>query len=286
MMEGLVVRREMGNLGVTSFQVALTGIILDALGPTWSYYDDWPKMTKFLRTDRHVTKEKADEIRQRCNRKITISPTEQEDLALTPFNITDGSWVRSIRERVCGASAAASTKTKTTTLPCTVLKVQNHWQHAGFLFRYRRFLADAVFRTPQSLRKEYVDPRGLVVVPPTDPFHETGDVADLVVYLRLGDKIVAGDTLLTFASGYYKAVLDVKRPVARRCWIVTQTPGEPRARYLAEMYQCSLVSSPSQYTDWTLLLLAPKVLVMAASTFVYFQALIGAATEVHYPAVG
>lgn len=32
--------------------------------------------------------------------------------------------------------------------------------------------------------------------------------------------------------------------------------------------------------------LAPKTLVMAASTFVYFQALVGSAREIHYPAVG
>ena len=34
------------------------------------------------------------------------------------------------------------------------------------------------------------------------------------------------------------------------------------------------------------MMLAPGTLVMAASTFVYFQALIGPAKEVHYPGVG
>ena len=43
-MPGIVVRREMGNLGVTSFQVALAGIVLDALGPSWTYFDDWQHM--------------------------------------------------------------------------------------------------------------------------------------------------------------------------------------------------------------------------------------------------
>ena len=41
--------------------------------------------------------------------------------------------------------------------------------------------------------------------------------------------MVAGDTLLTFKSGFYDAVLRAKRPAAERCWIVTQTPQEPRA---------------------------------------------------------
>ena len=300
-----------GNLGVTSFQVALTGIILDALGPTWKYFDDWPKMVRYLRTERHVTKDEADAMRARCRRKITISPTEQEDLALHPFNITDGSWVRSIRERVCGDAALSREKPRKAAdgsqqqqqqqqqqqLPCTVFKLQNHWQHAGFLFRYRRFLAGHVFRSPQSLRAEYVDPVRPAIaagLPPGErerylatTLSEAGSgLPDLVVYLRLGDKVVAGDTLLTFQSGYYEAVLKQARPRAARCWIVTQTPQDPRASGLASAHRCSLVSSPSQYTDWTLLLLAPKVLVMAASTFVYFQALIGAATEVHFPAVG
>jgi hypothetical protein len=39
--------------------------------------------------------------------------------------------------------------------------------------------------------------------------------------LRLGDKSVAGDTTLTFDSGYYEAVLEKTRPKANTCWIVT-----------------------------------------------------------------
>jgi hypothetical protein len=50
---------------------------------------------------------------------------------------------------------------------------------------------------------------------------QASKVADLVVYLRLGDKSVAGDTTLTFDSGYYEAVLEKTRPKANTCWIVT-----------------------------------------------------------------
>ena len=74
--------------------------MLDALGPKWSYYDDWLHMAKILREDRHVSKGEADEMRGRCRHKLTIGPTGQGDLDLTAFNITDGSWVRSIREQV------------------------------------------------------------------------------------------------------------------------------------------------------------------------------------------
>ena len=101
-----------------------------------------------------------------------------------------------------------------------------------------------------------------------------------MVYLRLGDKGNAGDTTLTFDSGYYDQVLKVVRPKHKVCWIITQTPEEPRARALAAKYDCVPVSSPTQYTDWTLMLLSPHTLVMGASTFVYFQTLIGIAKEV------
>jgi hypothetical protein len=47
------------------------------------------------------------------------------------------------------------------------------------------------------------------------------EVADLVVYLRLGDKSVAGDTILTFESGYYNEVLKGIRKNHKTCWIVT-----------------------------------------------------------------
>ena len=46
------------------------------------------------------------------------------------------------------------------------------------------------------------------------------------------------------------------------------------------------MSTLRPYTDWTLMYVAPKILIMAPSTFAYFQAFAGAAQEVHYPAIG
>jgi len=284
-MRGLVVRREMGDLGVTSFQVAVQEMVRDALGPSWQSYDDWPRMAQFLTTKKEprwvgsVSDDEANAMRKECKRKVTISPFGQEAVGLAPFNITGGEWVKVIREQVCG-----SVPDNFEDSPCAVVKIQGHWQHAAFFYRYRAFLARSVFRSPESLRQEYV--LGLTGTSDEVPKAFSGEVAELVVYLRLGDKAIAGDTVLTFSSGYFDAVLDEVRTQHKTCWIVTQTPKEPRAKSLASRHRCSLVSSPKQYTDWTLMLTAPKTLVMAASTFVYFQALIGAATTVHYPAVG
>ena len=46
------------------------------------------------------------------------------------------------------------------------------------------------------------------------------------------------------------------------------------------------MSSTSAFADWAILYRAPKVLVLAPSTFCWAQALAGAATEVHFPAIG
>lgn len=160
--------------------------------------------------------------------------------------------------------------------------------------------------------------------------------ATCVVYLRLGDKSNSGDTRLTFASGFYESVMDDlqrRQACGGSCWIVTQTPQEPRAVQMAKTYGCELVSSASGYADWAvsmelaknththgagphgwslvasrqppsthsrfrgsittaatiapqILYRAPKVLVMAPSTYCWAQALLGPATEIHYPAVG
>lgn len=109
--------------------------------------------------------------------------------------------------------------------------------------------------------------------------------ADIVVYLRLGDKKDAGDTLLTFESGFYEAVLEQRRQAHSSCWIVSNMPKDRRAVDLAEKFDCDLEAG-DQYSDWTTMMLAPRILVMAASTFAYFQAFLGHATEVHFPAVG
>ena len=71
-LQGLVVRREMGNLGVSSFQHMVAYLIADALG--YRYYDDWPQQTGFLRVEPNVTivdKDRADSFRARCGIKVS-----------------------------------------------------------------------------------------------------------------------------------------------------------------------------------------------------------------------
>jgi hypothetical protein len=46
---------------------------------------------------------------------------------------------------------------------------------------------------------------------------------------------------------------------------------DSRAQELAASHDCELQTSGSYYSDWAALYLAPKVLVMAASTFVWWQ---------------
>ena len=50
-----------------------------------------------------------------------------------------------------------------------------------------------------------------------------------------------------------------KRPELRKasCWIVTVSPGDPRASELARRHNC-LVQSSTYYSDYTLMLLAPR----------------------------
>jgi hypothetical protein len=60
---------------------------------------------------------------------------------------------------------------------------------------------------------------------------------------------------------------------------------DPRCMRLATLYKCEMQASDS-YSDWAALYLTPGTLVMSASTYAYFPALIGNAKEVHYPAVG
>ena len=70
-LQGLVVRREMGNLGVSSFQHMVAYLIADALG--FRYFDDWPQQTGFLRVEPNVTivdKARADSFRARCSIKM------------------------------------------------------------------------------------------------------------------------------------------------------------------------------------------------------------------------
>ena len=85
---------------------------------------------------------------------------------------------------------------------------------------------------------------------------------------------------LSIYVGYYEEVLAATRHKHSTCWIVTQSTEDKRARTLASTHKCQLITNPSQYTDYTLLQAAPKTLVMGVSTFIYFPAFLGAATEV------
>lgn len=80
--------------------------------------------------------------------------------------------------------------------------------------------------------------------------------------------------------GYYEEVLAATRHKHATCWIVTQSIEDRRARTLASTHTCQLITNPSQYTDYTLLQAAPRTLIMGVSTFIYFPAFLGAASEV------
>lgn len=111
-----------------------------------------------------------------------------------------------------------------------MMRVQGHFQHAAYFRRYREFIAHCVLRSPEHFRHNSFHPtvHGLEPKLTKDSpqrFHvvdrKARVPADLVVYLRLGDKAESGDTLLTFASGYYDRVLKEIRGRHSSCWIVT-----------------------------------------------------------------
>lgn len=102
------------------------------------------------RTDRHVAEPDANLRRKQCRRKVTLSPSEQDPLDLTPFNVTDGAWVKGLRDQVCGAlapwnrgrvvNAAAVSGGAAAEEECVVVKLQGHWEHWGLFYRYREFI--------------------------------------------------------------------------------------------------------------------------------------------------
>jgi hypothetical protein len=174
-----------------------------------------------------------------------------------------------------------------------MMRVQGHFQHAAYFRRYREFIQQCVLHSAADFRRVHYRPSlkraiDLAAVPvkfQTVPMRRVPLPADLVVYLRLGDKSEAGDTLLTFQSGYYDAVLSRIRNDHEECWVVTNSIAETRALDISAKFKCHLQTADS-YSDWTVFLLATRTVVMAASTFVYFPTLLGSAIEVHYPAVG
>ena len=125
-------------------------------------------------------------------------------------------------------------------LPNTDTRYRLHWQHAALFTPYRAFIREHIIRDRAELSALYYRPtlkksdgtnppkklrnNLLVGVPPPPP-------PDVAVYLRLGNKIEAGDVVLLARSGYYEHVLGRLRGGAGStqlvCWIVTQTSTHP-----------------------------------------------------------
>jgi len=304
---GIVVRRDMGSLGVSSFQQVYGALLADALGPQFQYWDEWQMASGLLRPGLQHTPDDAaallEEAETRGLPAFPVKPTFQSELEQHPWNMSDAQaqeWVLEARNEVCHGE-------KRSGLDLHVVRVQGNFQHASFFRRYRTFIHSCVLRSAEDFARTFYRPEVTDVAleqmrkrrgkEDDDDGDDRGgggvqshpavlQPADVVVYLRLGDKAVAGDTLLTFDSGYYDAVLTRVRPKHASCWIVTNTIRDKRAVAMALKYECELQSSGNYYSDWAALYMAPKVLVMAASTFVWWQALVGACQEVHYPAVG
>lgn len=265
----------------------------DALGPRFKYYDEWQMAASLLRPGLQYTPDAAEPLLREKNEKfaVVVKPHFQDELNPTPWNLTDAKaagWVRELRQQVCPPGDDDGDR-------LAVLRIQGHFQHGSFYRRYREYIQKCALRAPRDLRQTHFKPvlfggdRPLYQLNRSSSAHRAASqpvgqtpVAELVVYLRLGDKSEAGDTLLTFASGFYDAVLAARRRDHASCWIVTNSVGDPRAQRLAVRYHCAVQASPSYYSDWAALYLAPRTLVMAASTYVYWAALVGASTEVTY----
>ena len=221
-------------------------------------------------------------LREKTDRSVVaVKPHFQNELETVPWNMTDdkaASWIHELREQVCPSDPNA----------LAVMRIQGHFQHGSFYRRYREYIRRCIIRAPSDFRQTHFRPvlfnseKHQLKDHGKNPPPSTGrtSIADLVVYLRLGDKSEAGDTLITFESGFYDAVLTSLRRQHKSCWIVTNSVGDRRAQRLAGEYDCALQSSTSYYSDWAALYLAPKTLVMAASTYVYWAALVGNSTEV------
>ena len=130
-LSGLVVRREMGELGVSSFQQVLALYVTDMLGPSFRYHDDWPKQAKLFRQDRMLPDEaEAKELRRSCKVKVDLRPSEQSGLELEPFPAASG-WDRQILHKICGPAVRekVAAKAGASSGSCDVLVyIQGHWQ--------------------------------------------------------------------------------------------------------------------------------------------------------------
>jgi hypothetical protein len=253
----------MGSIGVSSFQQVYGALAADALGPNFAYYDEWPAAASLLRPGLQHSPEVAKELLARSKRTevVTARPTAQSELELAPWNMTDAmarKWVRSLRREVCHLrDPLENVEEGQRDSPGSlwVMRIQGNYQHIAYFRRYREFIRRCVLRSSSDFLATHFHPivatahgstahgsslafsapraaTGLAAVRKGDEsVARTSDlpppaVPDLVVYLRLGDKAVAGDTLLTFESGYYDVVLRAKRKDHQRCWIVTVSSAE------------------------------------------------------------
>jgi hypothetical protein len=270
---GVVVRRDMGSLGVSSFQQVVGAIMADAIGPLWLYYDEWPEAAKLLRESAthddfraHALIEEGEKNRHRM---LTLRPQLQDELAMQPWNMTDdvaSHWARKLRRSVCGPNEDGFPN------DVAVIRVYGNFQHVAYFRRYRSFIRHCVLKSatefesmyePQFAEKAEVWPRPKGFIHPSLLLEAKDSKKavdgkepppDLLVYLRLGDKSASGDTHLTFKSGYYDAVLAARRAQHETCWIVTNSPRDHRATRLASAHDCRVQAS-GHYSDWALMYL-------------------------------
>ena len=139
-------------------------------------------------------------LREKTDRSVVaVKPHFQNELETVPWNMTDdkaASWIHELREQVCPSDPNA----------LAVMRIQGHFQHGSFYRRYREYIRRCIIRAPSDFRQTHFRPvlfnseKHQLKDHGKNPPPSTGrtSIAELVVYLRLGDKSEAGDTLITF----------------------------------------------------------------------------------------
>lgn len=89
---GLVLRRDMGSLGVTSFQQIYGALAADALGPRFSYFDQWSHASYHLRPGLQIDRNEGLRLVQLFNERpmlgFSAKPTKQAELETKPWDMT------------------------------------------------------------------------------------------------------------------------------------------------------------------------------------------------------
>jgi hypothetical protein len=277
--KGIILRRDMGSLGVSSFQQVYGALLADALGPNFRYWDEWQMASGLLRPGLQHTPDDAGQMIHDMEKDglpaYVAKPRFQDEGDPRPWNMSEATaqeWVLGSRSEVCHGERREG-------LRFHAVRIQGNFQHAAYFRRYRTFIHTCVLRSPQDFTETFYRPEVTGVMgqqqqkqrqtpkqrqkqqlrkggrrkrgrdaddgdddddgdeedeKEDEKEDEGGKVkakplasketpAEVVVYLRLGDKAEAGDTLLTFESGYYDAVLTKVRPQHDTCWIVTVT---------------------------------------------------------------